>query len=264
MQAGRTLVSGSTLLIGAGLALSAVAFRACKKAIDQMENGLLHAPDQAHLTASGAASTLQQGNLTDIERIRAETLVQASAYHTASPAPLQQPMARLVQSTTVAEAKAAQQLVMETLAGVHRQSFAGQLVEACRFASAEAGFETITAAEQRGDRWRVVAENQAGHALVTEIKVPNTGTPTMATEIIGLHDGTCQTLLDRYDQALERRGVRGVKPVRMFTGGVCETAAARTFAKHWKKRVRAQKARVKPAASKRTRRRKRNQTLHRK
>jgi hypothetical protein len=46
---------------------------------------------------------------------------------------------------------------------------------------------------------------------------------------VGLHDGSCNEILDRFDAALAAEGVRAGAPRRSFTGGVCELAAAREF-----------------------------------
>jgi hypothetical protein len=51
----------------------------------------------------------------------------------------------------------------------------------------------------------------------------------MATEVVGISDGSCHAILDGFDRALEAQGVRAGPPRRKYTGGVCQLAAAQEF-----------------------------------
>ena len=82
-----------------------------------------------------------------------------------------------------------------------------------------------------GGMRRVVATDQTGRALVTEIHPGDeTRTPSVETELVGVTDGSCQDVLDLFDRALEEEGVvADASPKRKWTGGVCELSLAREF-----------------------------------
>jgi hypothetical protein len=72
-----------------------------------------------------------------------------------------------------------------------------------------------------------VATDPAGRSLVTEIGTLPSGEASLTTEVVGVRDGSCGQILDRFDATLERLGVHAGPPQRRSTGGVCELAAAR-------------------------------------
>lgn len=78
---------------------------------------------------------------------------------------------------------------------------------------------------------RIVATDEAGRALVTEIRSgSDTHLPSIETEVVGYTDGRCQPILDRFDASLQAQGVHSDgAPERRFTGGVCELAYAREY-----------------------------------
>jgi len=136
-----------------------------------------------------------------------------------------------VASSTPELVAAAGQQLLASGAPVQLAQFTSALVVACTRASALAGFRAATVVRVSGVQTRIVATSPAGHALVTEIRVSLSGEASLATEVVGLRDGSCQGILDQFDSALEAEGVRGSAPTRRFTGGVCELAAARAFSR---------------------------------
>lgn len=113
----------------------------------------------------------------------------------------------------------------------HSRVLGDALTAACREASIRAGFPTVQMSVGTGGMLRVVATDQTGRALVTEIDPGNeTRTPIIETEVVGVTDGSCHDALNRFDRALEERGVvADGSAERKWTGGVCELSLAREF-----------------------------------
>jgi hypothetical protein len=65
--------------------------------------------------------------------------------------------------------------------------------------------------------------------LVTEIHSDLDHDISIATEIIGSNDHTCNEILDAFHAALEAEGVKMGDRDRKFTGGIIELEAARQF-----------------------------------
>src|SRR5439155_1069749 len=103
------------------------------------------------------------------------------------------------------------------------------LATACGNASSRLGFNNIETTWDTDDLVRVVASDHAGRSLVTEIRTPRGTEPRIDTEVVGVTDGSCHPILDRFDHALEDEGVRSAPPQRRVTGGVCQLAAAKEF-----------------------------------
>jgi hypothetical protein len=103
------------------------------------------------------------------------------------------------------------------------------IATACRTASAITGFTTIAVHRSSATDVRVVAIDGAGRALVSQVGVDALHRPHLTTEILGVRDGTCHEILDRFDAAMDAGGIRSVARRRSFTGGVCATAGARDY-----------------------------------
>ena len=103
------------------------------------------------------------------------------------------------------------------------------LATACANASLRLGFSNIETTSDPDGLVRVVASDRAGRSLVTEIRTPRDTEPSIDTEVVGVTDGSCHPILDRFDRALEHEGVRSAAPRHRSTGGVCQLAAAKEF-----------------------------------
>jgi hypothetical protein len=103
------------------------------------------------------------------------------------------------------------------------------LTLACTNAALKVGFGAVEALQAGNGTIRVIASDESGRALVSEISTAANGNPHIETEVLGVTDGSCNDMLDAYDRALEEEGVRSGVPRRKFTGGVCELGAAREF-----------------------------------
>jgi hypothetical protein len=164
-----------------------------------------------------------------LDAVKLDTAVRLSSLVAADAAPLAAPLRALEAASTLEQAHTAARSLMVAAQAEHHRVFTSTLVAACSRASLAVGFRHVETSTAADGTLRVVATSDAGHALVTEIQAAPDAEPRMASEVIGLHDGSCNAILDRFDQALEAEGVRSAPPRRSFTGGVCELSAAREF-----------------------------------
>lgn len=226
--------SGTSALSGLLSGLSAgarAAYQSIQEARVEMEQvDCTHRPLAAIHREREAQTTQAKEDLPEVEATKVETLQEASAYRVEpSSGALDAPMRSLQQASTPAEARMAQDEVMATLETEHHRLFTERLIGACKRASVEAGFPTVETQVPSDGPVRVVATNEAGHALVSEVEAAPGEEPSLATEVVGVRDGSCNEMLDAFDEALEEEGVRAATPRRTFTGGVCELAAAKDF-----------------------------------
>jgi len=227
--------SGTSALSGLLSGLSAgarAAYQSIQEARVEMEQvDCTHRPLAAiHREREAQTTQAKPEDLPEVEATKVETLQEASAYRIEpSSGALDAPMRSLQQASTPAEARMAQDEVMATLETEHHRLFTERLIGACKRASVEAGFPTVETQVPSDGPVRVVATNEAGHALVSEVEAAPGEEPSLATEVVGVRDGSCNEMLDAFDEALEEEGVRAATPRRTFTGGVCELAAAKDF-----------------------------------
>jgi len=177
-----------------------------------------------------------QATLPEIEAMRVATLgsIATTPFYVDNPAALQQHCGILRGATTLAQVKTAEQNILASLTAAHQQVFVNTLALACQRAAHRLGFAQVEVI-RLPDEVRVVAADPAGRTLVSEIRADAEQEPALATEVVGVLDGSCQRLLDEFDRCLEEEGVRSAPPRRKFTGGVCELAAARDIAaERWK------------------------------
>jgi hypothetical protein len=111
----------------------------------------------------------------------------------------------------------------------HRRVTERALTLVCQRAGEEVGFRPLTSAVATDGTLRLLSVDQHGRAMVSEIKHGENGMPSVETEIVGLGDGTCHKLMDRFDEAMAGHGVRSDALKRQDTGGVCRLASSRAI-----------------------------------
>jgi hypothetical protein len=175
---------------------------------------------------------LEQSKLPELEATKVETLANISAtpYMLTDPTAYQEQIAAITQASSVIEVKQVDLALREKLELDHHNLFTSALVQACANAAISIGFDVIeTPPSPLPSIVRVIATDKAGRNLITEINVDPAHDAAIETEVIGVSDGSCNEIMDQFDAALEAQRVRSSPPARKFTGGVCETAAARAF-----------------------------------
>lgn len=178
------------------------------------------------------ANELAKYGLPALETAKLGTLLTLrAAPFVCEPASLQAPLQAVANAKTEAAVLQAASGLFETATTGHLQMMTDALATACKRASVESGFPTVdTMVGIEGDI-RIIASDDRGRALVTEIHSGRKHEPSLETEVVGVTDGSCVGILDRFDRALEEQGVRGIAPERKWTGGVCELGAAKELLK---------------------------------
>lgn len=132
-----------------------------------------------------------------------------------------------VSATTVEQAQATAAVLLESARAEHMKVTEQALSVACRAAAEDVGFRPVASAVAVDGTLRLLASDKDGRAMVTEIRSGADGMPSLETEVLGVGDGTCHGILDRFDEALARHGVRAGTPERRDTGGVCQLNASK-------------------------------------
>jgi len=131
---------------------------------------------------------------------------------------------------TLEELETAHLGVVATLESGHQQVFTTAILDAGKRAASKIGFTKIESLPSPlVSTVRFAATDALGRTIVTEVNSARDGNMKIETEVVGVSDGSCTTILDDFDKALEAEGVKSKTPTRKFTGGICELAAVRKF-----------------------------------
>ncbi len=172
----------------------------------------------------------QESRLPVGEAEKVAGLVAAGAYVTAEPQSLPQAWQQLQNAGSIESAKTAHANLLQQLERNHQQVVVDNLVLACTNAALKVGFQPLKSiATVVNGKIRLIASDDTGLSLVTEIATNPDAPVPMAMEIIGSSDASCEEILDAFEVALKAEGVTTAPPERKFTGGVCELEAARDF-----------------------------------
>ena len=214
---------------------SRTAFEELVRAVPPLSAQTLLAPSrveqQARAQLKALEARLDSLRLPPAAAVRLSGLVRlaSSPYVVQKPALVEQRLSALLGAVTVEEAVAARRALLQTVRTEHRQAFIGAVAQACSDAARQIGFERVELSPGRRGELRVIAANNLGQALVTEIHPNGNHDPSLAAEVVGVRDGSCRQIMDAFEKALASQGVRYAPPRRRPTSGVCELEAAREF-----------------------------------
>ncbi len=180
-----------------------------------------------HLAAARKTLDAEMIPRREVERLATVVALEQTPYAAQSPMVVTAAAALSGASGDERVKQAAERLV-SAVEQEHATRFTQALTRACRAASLTLGFKSQKVIADKG-QVRVVATDPLGRSLVSEIHGGVNREPRVETEIVGVTDGSCQELLDAFDQALDDQGVCGARRERRTTGGVCTLAAAREF-----------------------------------
>ncbi|MFM6121688.1 MAG: hypothetical protein ACKPEO_21520 [Sphaerospermopsis kisseleviana] len=175
-------------------------------------------------------SLAQKSNLPITEAAQVAALVAANVYVTTNPQTIEQSWTPLKAATSLESAQSALNNFVQQLEVNHQQVVVNNLVLSCHNAALKVGFTPLeSSATVVNGVVRLIANDDTGRSLVTEIATNPDHPVQMATEIIGTSDRTCDQILDAFEAALKEEGVMFAPPERKFTGGICELEAAKDF-----------------------------------
>jgi hypothetical protein len=181
--------------------------------------------DRRHATLANIKTSRPQ-NLSSSDALKVQTALMLRDYAVAETRTLKKRIEALSLSRSLDQSQHASDALLEVARQEHHNLLVRRVAEASMLAARKAGFDKVNTT-QRGDQIRVVATNRSGQALVTEIDATLDGDLSMATEAVGIRDGSCHEVLDLFDASLEAEGVIAGPPRRSPTGGVCQLATAR-------------------------------------
>lgn len=174
--------------------------------------------------------TLSKGQELDSLKIQAFKQLADQPLLTANRMELEQSLMKLDRAKTLTEFISTHKNVLTKLEDGHQRIFSSALLEAGKRAAIKIGFGKIEALRSPvSTTIRFAATDALGRSLVTEICAPKDRDVRIETEVVGVKDGSCHSILDDFDKALEAEGVRSQPAKRKVTGGVCELAAVRAF-----------------------------------
>ncbi len=142
---------------------------------------------------------------------------------------LQSSLAAFSKANDVASVKRLKTEVMQSLENGHQVVLEKSISIACAEATLQAGFGSVRTERTSSGVIRVIGADTAGRSLVTEIVNDTARELSITTETLGISDGTCDTIMDVFDRALEAQGVKTAVPVRKRKGGVLDLGLATDF-----------------------------------
>lgn len=168
----------------------------------------------------------------EVESIRRATLgaIAETPALVADAAILYAPIQQLVEARSSAAVLRARDKLIQVVEACHNKVFGELVRNAALAAFRKIGLTAVEVTSTLDTNLRMVAHDESGRTLVTEIDTNPDHEPSIATEALGVCHGASHALLEAFDQALEAEGVRaGVPPSRKKTGGVAQLEAAREF-----------------------------------
>ncbi|MFC1539887.1 hypothetical protein ACFL41_00190 [Gemmatimonadota bacterium] len=143
---------------------------------------------------------------------------------------LDKELERLHEAHADGDVRSAVTSLLKHIEDEHHRVIQESLTSACTIASRKAGFNVVEVTHRLANRARVIAHDQNDRVLISEISFTNKEAPTVETEVLGISDGSCQKILEVFDEELEEAGVIvSEPPLRRFTSGVAESQVALEF-----------------------------------
>ena len=171
-------------------------------------------------------------SVSEVEAIRAVTygsMQVAGPLEMETASQVEETLAQLNTAQSVAEARALQSQALETVQQGHQQVFMDNLTLSVQNACLSTGFQQVTVSEGPDGDTRIAATNEKGQAIVSEIRENGDGDPSLASEVLGVFDNSCEDILKRFDQALADQGVQVGGVTERHTRGQCALDASRDW-----------------------------------
>ena len=112
---------------------------------------------------------------------------------------------RIVNSRTVQEVSQEIKTTFSEIKSQHSSTFALRVSDAVKESAIAVGFKKVSVQEPHIGLVRVVATNQTGQNLIAEITTEKQ--VDIRTELVGYTDGSCETVMRRFDDEMSIRGV---------------------------------------------------------
>ena len=197
--------------------------KCCKKKRVKSKN--LLAPTEMRVIQSDYdkhLSIIKQYNVGEVEQLKVAaiaTLVKSQDNLLVSePEVVANKIQRIISSTTIQEVKQEIKATFSEIKTQHSNTFTSKVSEAVKESAIAIGFKKISIQEPHIGLIRVVATNQNGQNLIAEIQSEKQ--VDIRTELVGYNDGSCKTVIRRFDEELVTRGITTEKKEQKPTYGV--------------------------------------------
>jgi vacuolar-type H+-ATPase subunit I/STV1 len=234
-------------LTSSACALSSEAENAIENALESFESEIASEPvsESESLVGCEALSEIQSATrkqvreeldgeeVSEVEAIQAETIgaLEAAGHLNAEDAgSVAETLGQLAEAESVTEARELREETLSEANQIHRQAFVGGVADAVQEASMTVGFSNVEVSEGPTGDTRVVAENEKGQAIITEIHDDGDGDPSLASEVVGVFDGSCHEIMEEFEAVLVANGIRASSAATWETQGRCKLDAARDYA----------------------------------
>jgi len=148
----------------------------------------------------------------------------------------------MLQTKNMGTLNSGMKVVMNGLEAVHTDVFVKNITNACVIASQNTGFKNVEVKSVNG-KTEVIATNLQGQHLISEISVDTkTNQVSANTETIGIMDGSCTQIINRFNDELKSMNIKIGKEKRTFTSGVCQMDYSKIIDKQDKELKRQQQA----------------------
>ena len=220
--------------------LSPTAQKIYQEVIPTLPTGQPMMIDSTQITRQKAQSLHQkvqslanESNLSITETAQVAAIVASEVYITTNPQKIELSIIQLKSCNSKKSVNSALNNFVQKLEANHQKVIVENLVVATNNANVKVGFTPIVSSTTIvNGTVRLVASDEKGRSIVTELATNPDYPVQMATEIIGTSDTSCEETLDAFEAALKEEGVIiNAPPQRKFTGGICELEAAKSFAR---------------------------------
>lgn len=118
----------------------------------------------------------------------------------------------VMKSTDSSELLVAVDTMMNTIQQEHNTVFTQSIAAVVKKASISSGFANVKV-KAEGHKVSVIALNENGQSIVTDVKIDDkTQRVDLTSETIGIVDKSCDSILNKFDQELEKAGLKYKKP----------------------------------------------------
>jgi hypothetical protein len=170
--------------------------------------------------------------VSSVEQVKGKVLAHISSlpYLITDAKAIEQGLHALRAAKTLDEVERAKEMIVTQAEEDHHAVFSDALAESYRNASRRIGFTRIEPLPSgKTSLIRFSATDANGRTLVNEIETSINRDPRAATEVVGVTDGSCHSIVDEFCEALKEEGVTVLPPKRRSTGGIAELSAVRDF-----------------------------------
>jgi hypothetical protein len=118
----------------------------------------------------------------------------------------------ILKSTRSTELSVAVNTMMNTIQQEHNTVFTQSIAAVVKKASISSGFANVKV-KAAGHKVSVIALNENGQSILTDVKIDaKTQRVDLVSETIGIVDKSCDSILNKFDQELEKAGLKYKKP----------------------------------------------------